>query len=74
VRVHSGPGDFSLLVDNQVENDLDSSVMASLDQGHAVIQRTIRLMNVLVVADIVTHVDLRRLVVRVEPAEPGQVN
>lgn len=44
---------IALLVDDQVENDLDSSVVAALDQVHAVLQRSVGLVNVLVIADIV---------------------
>lgn len=45
---------MGLLVNDQIENNLDSSVVASLDQIHAVLQRSVRLMDVLVVADVVT--------------------
>lgn len=45
---------MGLLVNDQIEYDLDSSVVAALDQVHAVLQRSVRLVDVLVVADVVT--------------------
>lgn len=49
--------ELGLLVDNQIEHNLNSSVMTSFNKSHAILERAVRFMNILVIADIVALIN-----------------